>query len=79
MRGGGAPRRAGEGSTGPGEVGNDAMSPLYLAAIEATEEAIYDSLCLATTTAGYQGRVVEALPLELLRESSSTFRKRADE
>lgn len=79
LGGGGAPRRAGEGSTGPGEVGNDAMSPLYLAAIEATEEAIYDSLCLATTTAGYQGRVVEALPLELLRESSSTFRKRADE
>lgn len=49
------------------ELGNEAMSPLFLAAIEATEEAIYDSLCLATTTAGYQGRVVEALPLELLR------------
>ena len=48
------------------ELGNDAMSPLFLAAIEATEEAIYDSLCMATTTAGYGGRVVEALPLELL-------------
>mgnify|MGYP002738708351 FL=1 len=46
------------------------MSPLFLAAIEATEEAIYDSLCMATTTTGYQGRVVEALPLELLQRTT---------
>lgn len=77
--GGAAPRRAREGADDPSEVGNDAMSPLFLAAIEATEEAIYDSLCMATTTTGYQGRVVEALPLELLNESSRTPRKRADE
>ncbi|HEV2707523.1 MAG TPA: P1 family peptidase [Pyrinomonadaceae bacterium] len=42
---------------------NEAMSPLFLAVIEATEEAIYNSLFRATTTSG-RGRTVEALPLE---------------
>jgi D-aminopeptidase len=42
---------------------NDAMSPLFLAVIEATEEAIYNSLFRATTTTG-RGRTVEALPIE---------------
>ena len=42
---------------------NDAMSPLFLAVIEATEEAIYNSLFRATTVTG-RGRTVEALPLE---------------
>lgn len=45
------------------EVPNALMSPLFLAAIEATEEAIYNSLCMAETTSGYRG-TVEALPLE---------------
>ncbi len=39
------------------------MSPLFLAAIEATEEAIYNSLFRATTVTG-RGRTVEALPIE---------------
>jgi D-aminopeptidase len=42
---------------------NDAASPLFLAVIEATEEAIYNSLFRATTTTG-RGRTVEALPLD---------------
>jgi D-aminopeptidase len=42
---------------------NDAMSPLFLAVIEATEEAIYNSLFRAQTLTG-RGRTVEALPLE---------------
>lgn len=42
---------------------NDAMSPLFLAVIEATEEAIYNSLFRATTTKG-RGHTVEALPLD---------------
>jgi len=42
---------------------NDDMSPLFLAAIEATEEAIYNSLFKAQTTAG-RGRTVEALPID---------------
>jgi D-aminopeptidase len=44
-------------------LANDAMSPLFLAVIEATEEAIYNSLFRATTTTG-RGHTVEALPLE---------------
>jgi len=39
------------------------MSPLFEAAIEATEEAIYNSLFRAKTTTG-RGRTVEALPLD---------------
>ena len=46
-----------------GPLGNEAMSPLFLAAIEATEEAIYNSLFLATSVRGAAG-TVEALPLE---------------
>jgi D-aminopeptidase len=50
---------------------NDRMSPLFLAVIEATEEAILNSLFRATTTEGHRG-TVEALPLdrvlELLRD-----------
>jgi D-aminopeptidase len=49
------------------DVPNEAMSPLFLAAIEATEEAILDALCLAETMRGYRGRVVEALPLGVVR------------
>lgn len=44
-------------------LANDAMSPLFLAVIEATEEAIYNSLFKATTISG-KGRIVEALPLD---------------
>jgi D-aminopeptidase len=43
---------------------NDLMSPLFQAAVEATEEAIYNSLLRAATETGHAGRTVEALPLE---------------
>jgi len=42
---------------------NDAVSPLFLAAIEATEEAVYNSMFRATTMTG-NGHTVEALPIE---------------
>ena len=42
---------------------NDAMSPLFLAVIEATEEAVYNSMFKATTMTG-NGHTVEALPIE---------------
>ncbi len=48
-------------------LGNEAMSPLFLAAIEATEEAIYNSLFKATTVTG-RGKTVEALPVERVVE-----------
>jgi D-aminopeptidase len=44
-------------------VPNDEMSPLFLAVIEATEEAIYNSLFRAATTTG-RGHTVQALPIE---------------
>jgi D-aminopeptidase len=44
-------------------VANDAMSPIFLAVIEATEEAIYNSLFRATTMTGC-GHTIEELPLE---------------
>ena len=46
---------------------NDAMSPLFLAVIEATEEAVYNSLFRATTITG-RGHTVEALPIEKTTE-----------
>jgi D-aminopeptidase len=49
------------------EVPNDLISPLFQAVIEATEEAIYNSLCMAETMTGYQGRTIETLPLEQLK------------
>ncbi|MBX3297071.1 MAG: P1 family peptidase [Acidobacteria bacterium] len=48
-------------------LGNDAMSPLFQAVIEATEEAIVNSLLKATTVTG-NGRTVEALPIDKLNE-----------
>src|SRR3989442_10373836 len=55
-------------------LANDAMSPLFLAVIEATEEAVYNSLFRATTTTG-RGHTVDALPidrsLEILRRHSA--------
>lgn len=53
------------------ELPNDLISPLFQAVIEATEEAIYNSLFLAKTTTGVGGAKVDALPtdqvLNLLR------------
>jgi D-aminopeptidase len=43
---------------------NDAMSPLFLACVEATEEAIYNSLLRATSMTGRGGTRVEALPID---------------
>lgn len=42
---------------------NDAISPLFLAAIEATEEAILNSLFMAESTTGFKNHVVEKLPV----------------
>jgi D-aminopeptidase len=47
---------------------NDLVSPLFEAVVEATEEAIYDSLFRATTVKGHRG-TAEALPLEPVLES----------
>jgi D-aminopeptidase len=48
------------------EVPNDLMSPLFQAAIEATEESIYNSLCMAETMMGARGAKVVALPFSFV-------------
>jgi D-aminopeptidase len=44
-------------------LSNDAISPVFLAVVKATEEAVYNSLLRATTVTG-RGHTAEALPLE---------------
>lgn len=55
----------------PTELANDAMSPLFAAVVEGTEEAIDNALFAATTTTA-NGNTVEALPIDdvlrILRE-----------
>ena len=55
------------------------LDPLYEAALECTEEAILNALCMAEPMEGAQGHVAPALPLDLLREwaSGQTHRGRA--
>ena len=46
---------------------NDEVSPLFLAVIEATEEAILNSLLKATTTTG-NGHTIQAIPIDRVKE-----------
>jgi D-aminopeptidase len=55
-------RRSGASVRTPQELSNDAMSGLFQAVVEATEEAIYNSLLMATTVSSRRG-TVEALPV----------------
>src|SRR5438093_9890344 len=54
-------------SRGVAPLANDAMSPLFLATIEATEEAIINSLLRATTVTA-NGHTAEALPIDATKE-----------
>ena len=47
-------------------VSNDAMSPLFLAVVEATEEAVINSMLKATTVTGRDGRTVDAIDIDQL-------------
>ncbi|MCS7230350.1 MAG: P1 family peptidase [Candidatus Kryptonium sp.] len=47
---------------------NFALSPLFQAVVEATEEAIYNSILKAKTMSGYMGRKVEAIPIDKVQE-----------
>lgn len=46
------------------ELKNAAMSPLFLATVEATEEAILNSVFMAQTLEGTEGREMEGIPVE---------------
>ena len=56
-------RRGGEVVLAVEEVANNRMSSLFLATVEATEEAVYNSLFRATTVSG-MGNSAEALPID---------------
>jgi D-aminopeptidase len=45
------------------------ITPIFEAAADATEEAIYNSLLRATTTSGREGHVAEAIPIDELKRS----------
>ncbi len=47
---------------------DEEISQLFLAAVEATEEAVLNSLFAAITTSGIDGHVVEALPIDRVLE-----------
>jgi D-aminopeptidase len=59
-------------STSSEALSNDAMSAFFQQALNATEEAIYNALFMATTMDGRLGRTREALPLD---EVHRIFRK----
>ena len=50
------------------DLPNDRISPLFLATVEAVEEAVYNSLTQATTMLGRDGHVREAIPIGRLRD-----------
>jgi D-aminopeptidase len=56
-------RRNGEGQRTVADLDNDAMSGIFQAVVEATEEAIYNSLFMATTVTSRNG-TVQALPVD---------------
>ncbi len=72
------------GAAGPGEthavrmVPNEAMTPLFEATADATEEAITNALCVATTTTGIDGRIAHAIPLDRLRQVMRDYRRLAE-
>jgi D-aminopeptidase len=55
-------------------LSNDAMSPLFQAVKEATEEAVYNSMFMARSITGAGGRAVEALPTPRVLEILSRYR-----
>lgn len=56
-------------------LGNDAMSPLFQAVVEATEEAILNSMFKATSVTGKDKRTIEALPLDKVSEILKKYRR----
>ncbi|KAK8046609.1 hypothetical protein PG996_014673 [Apiospora saccharicola] len=54
-------------------VDDHSINGLFEAAAEATEEAIYNVLCMAETMTGNQGHTIEALPLDRVKEIMSKY------
>ncbi|KAI1353796.1 peptidase family S58 [Xylaria sp. FL0043] len=54
-------------------VDDSSINGLFEAAAEATEEAIYNAVCMAETMVGNLGHKIEALPLERVREIMAKY------
>lgn len=63
-----APHQSQEKTQNIEQLRNDEMSPLFMAAIESTEEAIINSLFKAETLTGAGNSRIEALPIEAILE-----------
>lgn len=57
-------------------LSNDAVTSVFMAAIEATEEAIINSLFAAEGMKGKNGRTVEALPIEEVRKIFQKYNRK---
>ncbi len=60
--------RSGETSAGAGRVVGRELDPLFAAVVEATEEAVLNSMLAAPTVTGRDGNTSHALPADRLRE-----------
>lgn len=58
---------------------NEAMTPLFLAAIEATEEAILNSLFAAKTMSGHRGNTIKSLPIKEVLSIMKKYNKIKEE
>jgi D-aminopeptidase len=58
------------------ELANQEMSAVFQASVDAVEEAVYNSLFMATTVAG-NGHTAEAIPLDRVREVLARYGTRA--
>ena len=56
-------------------VNDETCNGIFEAAADATEEAIYNALCMAETMTGAGGRTVEALPLDKVREIMARYKE----
>jgi D-aminopeptidase len=63
-----SPAQRSTGTPSPSRLSEEELSPLFKAAIEATEEALDNSILRATTVHGRDGHVVPAIPIDKLRE-----------
>lgn len=56
---------------------NDQMDPIFLATVQATEEAVINAMVAAETMTGVNGRTVIALPHDRLREALKKYNRLA--
>jgi L-aminopeptidase/D-esterase-like protein len=56
---------------------NDSLDPIFLATVQATEEAVVNALVAAETMTGINNRTVIALPHDQLREILTKYNRLA--